>query len=384
MRKDRLPAIVQHGRQFRFFYRDANGTRHRVSEPSLQAAEAKRAEILGKLAKGTLIVAPSTLTFDAWADNFLAEIKEDRAGRTYEDYVAKVAYARKAFGDRALQKITKADITKLMTDLKETVSDTTRRTIYVVLKSCLQGAVIDEKLDRNPAANVKAPKVAEHSIGDILPRQKFGEFLQGFTGHPLDNVVRAALGTAMRRNELLALRFSDINFDTAEITVSRSVERVGGKLGFKSTKTGKVRKFRIDASLLAMFRQMRDDLARKIAGIPDGADADLRLLVDKIPADALVFWNVPRSGAPDYSRPREPSDISKAFRAQADKLGYPKLRFHDLRASSESALLESGVSVHVVAARAGHSPQMLLARYAKTTRQADESAADVMADLMKG
>lgn len=62
----------------------------------------------------------------------------------------------------------------------------------------------------------------------------------------------------------------------------------------------------------------------------------------------------------------------------------PVTGLHDLRASSEHALLESGVSVHVVAARAGHSPQMLLARHAKTTRQADESAADVMSDLMKG
>ena len=69
---------------------------------------------------------------------------------------------------------------------------------------------------------------------------------------------------------------------------------------------------------------------------------------------------------------------------KARKLGFPKLRFHDLRGSHETILLDQGVPVHVVAARCGHDPAILLRTYAKSTRKADTSAAAVIGSLSKG
>jgi len=57
------------------------------------------------------------------------------------------------------------------------------------------------------------------------------------------------------------------------------------------------------------------------------------------------------------------------------------LRFHDLRGSHETALLDRGVPVHVVAARCGHDPAVLLRNYAKRTKKADTSAAAVIGEL---
>jgi integrase len=57
------------------------------------------------------------------------------------------------------------------------------------------------------------------------------------------------------------------------------------------------------------------------------------------------------------------------------------LRFHDLRASHETILLDKGVPVHVVAKRCGHDPAMLLRVYAKRTRKADQAAASVIETL---
>ena len=65
------------------------------------------------------------------------------------------------------------------------------------------------------------------------------------------------------------------------------------------------------------------------------------------------------------------------------KLGFPELRFHDLRGSHETLLLDAGVPVHVVAARCGHDPAVLLRSYAKRTRKADTSAAAVIGALAK-
>ena len=60
------------------------------------------------------------------------------------------------------------------------------------------------------------------------------------------------------------------------------------------------------------------------------------------------------------------------------------IRFHDLRATHETLLLDAGVPVHVVAARCGHDPAVLLRVYAKRTRKADTSAAAVIGALSKG
>ena len=66
------------------------------------------------------------------------------------------------------------------------------------------------------------------------------------------------------------------------------------------------------------------------------------------------------------------------------KLGFPELRFHDLRGSHETLLLDAGVPVHVVAARCGHDPAVLLRSYAKRTKKADTNAAAVISALSRG
>lgn len=69
---------------------------------------------------------------------------------------------------------------------------------------------------------------------------------------------------------------------------------------------------------------------------------------------------------------------------KAARLGFKGMRVHDLRGAHETALLDAGTPVHVVAARCGHDPAVLLRAYAKWTRKADTSAADAIAVLSKG
>ena len=69
---------------------------------------------------------------------------------------------------------------------------------------------------------------------------------------------------------------------------------------------------------------------------------------------------------------------------KATALGFPGLRLHDLRGAHETILLDKGVPVHVVAARCGHDPAVLLRSYAKRTRKADTSAAAVIGQLSRG
>jgi integrase len=74
---------------------------------------------------------------------------------------------------------------------------------------------------------------------------------------------------------------------------------------------------------------------------------------------------------------------SPAFVRKATGLGFPRLRLHDLRGTHETLLLDKGIPVHVVAARCGHDPAVLLRTYAKRTKKADSTAAAAIATLSK-
>jgi integrase len=80
---------------------------------------------------------------------------------------------------------------------------------------------------------------------------------------------------------------------------------------------------------------------------------------------------------------RRPRNETGQFQYLAGKFGFPGLRFHDLRGTHETLLLDKG-AVHVVAARSGQDPAVLLRHYAMRTRKADATAANVIGTMTKG
>jgi integrase len=95
---------------------------------------------------------------------------------------------------------------------------------------------------------------------------------------------------------------------------------------------------------------------RLVAGLPDSAEVDLSLI--RLPAGALLF---PGGDDTDLTKLRCGRAVSRVFKRKMLKLGFPaNLRWHDLRGSHETVLLDEGVSVHVVADRCGHDPATLL------------------------
>jgi integrase len=74
--------------------------------------------------------------------------------------------------------------------------------------------------------------------------------------------------------------------------------------------------------------------------------------------------------------------VTRTFKRHAKRLGFV-MRFHDLRASHLTILLNKGEPVHAVAKRAGHDPVTLLRNYAKWTTKADEKVAQTIASISK-
>jgi integrase len=105
----------------------------------------------------------------------------------------------------------------------------------------------------------------------------------------------------------------------------------------------------------------------------------------KLPADALMFPNPPGPGESfSFTALRNPRNTTKEFVRKASALGFPGLRFHDLRGTHETHLLDRGMSPAAVAARCGHDSATMLRSYAKRTKRADAQAAELIGMLSKG
>jgi integrase len=198
-------------------------------------------------------------------------------------------------------------------------------------------------------------------------------------------VIAVLAFTGMRRGEALALRWRDLDVEQKTLRIERAVEQTSEfGLAIKEPKTARgKRTITIDDDLIALLITERERHQRILAGVPDGANIDLSLI--KLPDDALMFPALPGPGEDvSLTRLRKPNNMTKEFLRRARLLGFKDLRLHDLRGGHETFLLDAGVPVHVVAARCGHDPAVLLRSYAKRSKKADTSAAAIIGALSKG
>ena len=232
-------------------------------------------------------------------------------------------------------------------------------------------------------AKVPAPKEADH--GMALEADQLTALVKGFKGTALFPIVAVAAYTGARRNEILALRWDDLDTAAKTLRIERAIEETdahGLRIKGPKTERGK-RTITIDDDLISLLLAERERHLRIMAGVPNGTAVNLALV--KLPVAALMFPKPPMSGESfSFTKLCHPRNTTKEFSRKVAKLGFSELRFHDLRGSHETLLLDTGVGVHVVAARCGHDPAVLLRSYAKRTRKADTSAAGVIGGLLKG
>ena len=337
-------------------------------------------------------VAPDKLTLTAWFDRWVALLRrgdmdkprrglvDARTLERYEDLMR--VHVLPTLGNRPLQRITPSEIDGLYTKMEQHLAPGTVRFAHAVLGACLAAAVRKGLLVSNPVSRAEPPAPGDQNAGQVLDQEQLATLLAGFRGTTLYPIVATAAFTGARRNEILALRWSDVNLDDKTLTIARTLEmtKAHGRR-FKEPKTRRgSRTIAIDDALATLLIAEREKHLRIAAGVADGGSVDLSLI--KLPEGALVFPST--AGAEfDFTRPRHPHAITGEFVKRARKVGFPKLRFHDLRGTHETLLLDAGAPVHVVAARCGHDPSVLLRVYARRTKKADTSAAAILGVLSK-
>ena len=330
-------------------------------------------------------ISTSKTTLREWVEHWVSigcpgsKRRKEVGQRSIERYAELLrSYVLPSLGERPLQRLQSSEIDYLYVSLADKISQRTLQHVHSTLGACLGTAMRTGKITKNPMTRlekVPAPKEPDH--GMVLDQDQLRDLVQGFRDRTFFPMVAAAAFTGARRNEILALRWDDLDVASKTLRIERALE-VTAKYGsrFKEPKTARgKRTIAIDEDLIALLVAGRENHLRIVAGVPDGAKVDLSLV--KLPTDAPMF------PGEDFTRPRHPNAVSKEFKRKPTRLGFPGLRFHDLRGTHETLLLDQGVPVHVVAARCGHDPAVLLRSYAKRTKKADVSAAAVLGSITR-
>ena len=178
-----------------------------------------------------------------------------------------------------------------------------------------------------------------------------------------------AAATGARRSEVIALRWSNINFAAAVVSIERGVVFGPDGLVEKDTKTHAARRVALDAATLATLAAHRASMTAR-------AEACGEELV----TDAFVFSN-----SIDGSDCWFPDSVSRSFRRLCAKEGLRNVRLHDLRHFVATQLLGAGVDVRTVAGRLGHrNAATTLNVYAHFLEQTDRTAADIIGRVIAG
>jgi integrase len=214
--------------------------------------------------------------------------------------------------------------------------------VHRTLSQALDHAVRLGVLFKNPARQVKPPRPPSREI-KILDKGEIGTLIDATKGTSLYLPIIVAITTGVRRGELLALRWSDIDLKAGKLTVNQSLERVKNKEGkyefsFKSPKTKTSRRtITLPTMTIEAFRE------RHTAQLEER----LKLGLGRDPR-ALIF------GRAD-GQPMDADALTKGFGRLVTATKVTPITFHGLRHTHISHLLMDGVHVKVVSERAGHA-----------------------------
>lgn len=316
-------------------------------------------------------VDPSRITVREWLTGWLAAVREEVSPKSHERYSEIVNnFLVSELGALPLQKLAPSDIQKVYTkwategrrDRKPGgLSPRTRRHIHRILKSALNRAVEQQILARNPADAFKKrlPKVERREMTTLTVEQS-QRLLAAIKHTRVYWPVLIALATGMRRGEVLALRWRNLDLEHSTVRVVESLEQTKtGGLRFKSPKTEKTRAITLPGFAVEELRRLKREQAQDL----------LKLGVRQAGATLLC--------ARADGEPHQPRSLTHEFTYLVGRFkDLPRVRFHDLRHSHATQLLRAGVHPKIAQERLGHSTiSTTLDLYSHVTDTMQEDAA---------
>lgn len=241
-------------------------------------------------------------------------------------------------GDIPLNKLTQSDLQQFYAREKSSgrknhtenfgtgLSDRMIRAVHTSCRSALEKAVQEGLIRVNPAIGCKLPPKKSREMKVLTPNEIM-RFLNRAKEEDYYELFLLELGTGMRRGEILALKWSDLNFTTGELRIERQVNVINGGPLISVPKTkGSIRTIILPPSLLQVLSEYKKSV-----------DSE---------------WMFPSPF--DNTKTRNPAGVRKRLQLILERAHCPIVRFHDLRHTFSTTALENGMDVKTLSATIGH------------------------------
>ena len=220
---------------------------------------------------------------------------------------------------------------------------------------CLEQAVAERLILVNPARGCKLPKMEKREM-KVLPEEKIRPYLMEADKRGLLAPFYLELTTGLRRGELLALLWKDLDVENRTISITKQVTRTKGELVVSQPKTHN------SIRVLPVSQQAVDLLVEEHK---------------KHPGNPYMFPSPKTGGMFD------PDSFRHTHEKILKVIGAEHIRFHDLRHTFATLSLKNGVDVKTLSSTLGHySAGFTLSTYTHATPDMMREAADTMGNVI--
>jgi integrase len=219
--------------------------------------------------------------------------------------------------------------------VKDGVEKSTVNRELACLKKMMNKAIDWEFLHRNPVTGVKLFSEKDHLKERVLNPEEEKRLLKSSVDY-LKPIIKVAIHSGLRRGEILNLKWKDVDLERRELIIT-------------NTKSGKARVVPVNGVLFLEFQKLWNTRVES----------------------EYVFTNS-STGKPFV-------DIKKAFKSAFKKANVQELRFHDLRHTFASRLVENGVDIITVKNLLGHSSVRVTERYTHSNNTQKRKAVELLA-----
>ncbi|MCX4845775.1 tyrosine-type recombinase/integrase [Streptomyces sp. NBC_00893] len=238
--------------------------------------------------------------------------------------------------------------------------------VHSVLKSALEHAVREDELPRNVARNVKTTAPRPRRFQPLTATEA-RQLLQAASDDRLHALYELALRTGLRKGELLGLHWEDLDLDSGTASIHRSLQRTrtGGLTTLHTKTRASERRIALPTECINSLKRHRERQEEERNATKVGWK------------DSGLIFTTPTGG------PLDPANMTRRFGRLLDRAGLRRIRFHDLRHSTATLLLEQGVDLVVIKELLGHAHIGVTAGvYAHVRLRLQRQAIDTLNDAL--
>jgi integrase len=306
-----------------------------------------------------------------YLQNWLKDVVSIRnRPRTIEGYTLIVQkHIIPAIGSTQLNKLHSGDVQRMEADLLASgLSANTVHHVHICLSKSLTDAMRADPplVDRNVCRAVTPPSPGRYEV-TVPDIDAIGRILEKSRGTPYGVALHFAAFTGVRRGEVVALKWENVDLDRGVASIVESAQRLQGRgIVVQPTKSAAGhRGIALDPDTVEVLRIHRGQQLLNRMEL-NGAYDD----------NGLVFPG-------PLGKLLDPSALTRNFKKLAKAAGYTGMRLHDLRHGHAAGLMKAGVYPKTIQERLGHhSPAFTLQVYGHVAAGAQAEAANAFASLM--